>query len=117
MKLEYLYPELGNLYGDGANLGYLQKCLPEAETVETHLGDKPAFASDPEVVFLYSGPMTERGQGIALEALRPSCSPGWRTGFTPFSPETAWSFWGSPSPTETRCWRGWGSWISLPGGT
>ena len=74
MKLEYLYPELGNLYGDGANLRYLQKCLPEAETVETHLGDEPAFVSDPEVVFLYSGPMTERGQGIALEALRPWAS-------------------------------------------
>ncbi len=71
MKLEYLYPELGNLYGDGANLRYLQKCLPEAETVESHLGDEPAFVSDPEVVFLFSGPMTERGQGIALEALRP----------------------------------------------
>ena len=74
MKLEYLYPELGNLFGDGANFRYLQKCLPEAETVETHLGDEPAFVSDPETVFLYSGPMTERGQGIALEALRPWAS-------------------------------------------
>ena len=71
MKLEYLYPELGNLYGDGANMRYLRKCLPEAGYVETHIGETPAFVSDPEVTFVYAGPMTERGQGIALEELRP----------------------------------------------
>lgn len=71
MKLEYLYPELGNLYGDSANMRYLCKCLPQAEVVETHIGEAPAFVSDPDVCFIYSGPMTERGQGIALEELRP----------------------------------------------
>ena len=71
MKLEYLYPELGNLYGDSANMRYLRQCLPQAEYVETHIGETPAFVSDPEVCFIYSGPMTERGQGIALEELRP----------------------------------------------
>ena len=70
MKLEYLYPELGNLYGDSANMRYLRKCLPEAEYIETHIGETPAFVSDPEVSFIYSGPMTERGQVIALEELR-----------------------------------------------
>ena len=74
MKLEYLYPELGNLYGDSANMRYLRKCLPEAEYVETHIGETPAFVSDPEISFIYSGPMTERGQGIALEELRPYAS-------------------------------------------
>ena len=71
MKLEYLYPELGNLYGDGANMRYLRKCLPQAEYVETHIGEAPAFVTDPEVRFISSGPMTERGRGIALEGLRP----------------------------------------------
>ena len=71
MKLEYLYPELGNLFGDGANLRYLARCLPQAEITETRRGDVPAFVSDPEVAFLYAGPMTERCQRIALEALRP----------------------------------------------
>lgn len=70
MKLEYLYPELGNLYGDSGNILYLQACLPEAELIETHVGDEPAFVSHEDVVFVYSGSMTERGQGIALEALR-----------------------------------------------
>ena len=71
MKLEYLYPELGNLFGDGANVRYLAKCLPDAEIVETGKSQVPAFVSDPDVAFVYSGPMTERGQRFALEALRP----------------------------------------------
>ncbi len=71
MKLEYLYPELGNLFGDGANMRYLRKCLPEAEYVETHLADEPAFTKDEDVRFVYCGPMTERGQRMALPALRP----------------------------------------------
>ncbi len=71
MKLEYLYPELGNLFGDGANIRYLRKCLPEAEYIETHLPDAPAFATDQDVRFVYCGPMTERGQRMALPALRP----------------------------------------------
>ena len=41
MKLEYLYPELGNLYGDSANMRYLRKCLPQAEYVETHISSNP----------------------------------------------------------------------------
>ena len=71
MKLEYLYPELGNLFGDGANMRYLRKCLPEAEYIETRLADKPAFVQDSDVRFVYCGPMTERGQRMALPALRP----------------------------------------------
>ena len=71
MKLEYLYPELGNLYGDGANMRYLRKCIPEAEYIETPLNAEPAFAGDGDVRFVYCGPMTERGQRMALPALRP----------------------------------------------
>ena len=70
MKLEYLYPELGNLYGDGANMRYLRKCIPEAEYIETPLNTEPAFAGDGDVRFVYCGPMTERGQRMALPALR-----------------------------------------------
>ena len=71
MKLEYLYPELGNLFGDGANMRYLRQCIPEAEYVETSLNAEPAFAGDGDVRFVYCGPMTERGQRMALPALRP----------------------------------------------
>ena len=71
MKLEYLYPEIGNLFGDSANFRYLRACLPEAEIVETPLGAEPCFVKDADVSFLYLGPMTERAQLLALEALRP----------------------------------------------
>lgn len=71
MKLEYLYPELGNLFGDGANMRYLRQCVPEADCVETRLADEPAFVKDDDVRFVYCGPMTEHGQRMALPALRP----------------------------------------------
>lgn len=71
MKLEYLYPEIGNLYGDSANMRYLRACLPEAEYMETPLDAEPQFVKDESVSFLYLGPMTERAQLLALAALRP----------------------------------------------
>ena len=71
MKLEYLYPELGNLFGDSGNMRYLRLSLPEAEVIETHIGSRPSFAEDEAVKLVYCGSMSERGQRIALEALRP----------------------------------------------
>lgn len=70
MKIEILYPELGNLYGDSANVRYLRQCLPEAEFTETHLPDEPLFARS-GADFVYCGPMTERGQQLAAQALLP----------------------------------------------
>ena len=46
MKIEILYPERCNLYGDLANMDYLRKCLPQAEFVETPLGETPQFARE-----------------------------------------------------------------------
>lgn len=69
MRIEYLYPELGNLFGDSANIKYLRACLPDAEIVMTHLGDEPAFVTGADLT--YCGSMTERGQLRALDALRP----------------------------------------------
>lgn len=37
MKIEVLYPEICNLYGDLFNVKYLSECLPEAEIVYTGL--------------------------------------------------------------------------------
>ncbi len=69
MKIEYLYPEIANLCGDSGNFRYLQQCLPQAETVMTHLGDKPAFLTDCDLT--YCGTMPESGQQYAIEALKP----------------------------------------------
>ena len=35
MKIEILFPEFCNLFGDMSNMRYLKKCLPCAEFIET----------------------------------------------------------------------------------
>lgn len=70
MKIEVLYPEICNLYGDLFNVKYLSECLPEAEIVYTGLKDEPLFAKEcPSLV--YMGTTTERGQKLAVESLKP----------------------------------------------
>ena len=70
MRFEYLYPEVGNLYGDSYNFRFLGKCFPEAENIETHLKQVPAFVSE-DVDLIYLGASTESGQEMIIECLRP----------------------------------------------
>lgn len=68
MKIEVLFPEICNLYGDLFNVTYLKDCLPEAEIVNTSLSDEPLFVKEnPDLI--YMGTTTERGQILAIEAL------------------------------------------------
>jgi CobQ-like glutamine amidotransferase family enzyme len=69
MKIEVLFPEICNLYGDLANIRYLKACLPEAEIIHTPLQTKPAFLEG-DVDLVYMGTTTENGQILALEQLR-----------------------------------------------
>ncbi len=69
MRIEILFPEICNLYGDLANIRYLKACLPEAEVIRTPLQTKPVFL-DEEVDLVYMGTTTENGQILALEQLR-----------------------------------------------
>ena len=68
MRIEVLFPEICNLYGDLANIRYLKLCLPEAEVVETNLQQKPRFL-DGGIDLVYMGTTTEEGQRLALEQL------------------------------------------------
>jgi CobQ-like glutamine amidotransferase family enzyme len=68
MKLEILYPETGNLFGDSSNVKYLRLCLPEAEVIQTGLKDEPSFIKD-DIDFIYMGPMTEKNQERAIKKL------------------------------------------------
>lgn len=70
MKIEILFPEVCNLFGDVSNLRYLQKCLPEAEFLETSLEDEPRFLSEP-INLVYLGPMTERVQELVIQKFLP----------------------------------------------
>ena len=61
MKIEVLYPEAANLFGDCWNHRYLKECLPEAEFVYTSLGDTPEFVNG-DVPLIYMGVTTECAQ-------------------------------------------------------
>ncbi len=70
MKIEILFPEFCNLFGDMANMSYLKKCLPEAEFIETPLLGEPQFLTE-DINLIYMGPTTERIQEKIIEKLLP----------------------------------------------
>ena len=70
MKIEILYPEFCNLYGDMFNMKYLKKCLPNAEFIETAIDDKPTFTTE-DVNLIYLGPMTEKTKEKVIARLKP----------------------------------------------
>lgn len=70
MKIEVLFPEFCNLYGDISNIDYLKKCVPDAEVIYTAIDNEPAFLTQ-NVNLIYLGPLTERKQEIVIEKLMP----------------------------------------------
>ena len=70
LVIESLFPEFCNQGGDNGNMMYLRASLPEAEFVETHYMDEPAFATRP-VDLIYAGYMTEAEQELAAKKLMP----------------------------------------------
>ncbi len=80
MKIEILFPEICNLYGELFNIRYLRESLESSvhldtgapvydiEIIETHLNDKPAFVREaPDLI--YMGTMTENSQKLAIRKL------------------------------------------------
>lgn len=70
MKIEFLFPEVCNLYGDSGNMRYLKASLPEAEFIVTPLYGTPRFVTE-KVDLVYMGGMTENTQARVIEKLRP----------------------------------------------
>lgn len=70
MKIEVLYPELSNLYGDYYNAKYLSMCIPGSQTVFTSNLEKPAFMSE-KIDIICMGSMSERNQEFAIKSLMP----------------------------------------------
>ena len=68
MKIEILFPEISNIYGDSGNVMYLKQSIPNVEIIETNLGEKPAFIED-EIDLIYLGSMTEKMQEKAINSL------------------------------------------------
>lgn len=68
MKIEILFPEVSNIYGDFGNIMYLKKCMPDAEFIETNLGIKPCFLEN-DINLVYLGSMTEKMQEKVIKEL------------------------------------------------
>ena len=68
MRIEVLFPEICNLYGDLFNVEFLKRSCPEIEIINTSLKSEPLFATEkPDMI--YMGSTTERGQELAAEKL------------------------------------------------
>ena len=53
IRIEVLFPEIANLYGDLENIEYLKKSYPEVEVVETHLTGEPEFMKEtPSLIYM-----------------------------------------------------------------
>ena len=70
LKIEILFPDCCNLYGDISNMKYLKKCLPKANFIETAFDEEPHFVKE-DVNFIYLGPMTESRQEKVIKKLAP----------------------------------------------
>ena len=71
MKIEILYPEIANLFGDMANIKYIMASLPDCKIIGTDLNTKPAFLESKDIDLVYMGTMTENSQLIAMDHLEP----------------------------------------------
>ena len=70
LKIEILFPEFCNLYGDISNMKYLKKCIPKASFYETSFDEEPKFVKE-QINLIYLGPMTESMQEKVIEKLKP----------------------------------------------
>ncbi len=70
MKIEFLYPELSNQFGEIGHQRFLQKMFPKAEFVMTQLLQKPTFL-DGSVDLVFMGPSSERAQEKIIDNILP----------------------------------------------
>lgn len=61
IKIEVLYPEYMNLYGDNGNIRYLEQSINSLKVLYTGLNDQPKFLKM-KIDMLYLGPCTENNQ-------------------------------------------------------
>lgn len=70
MKVEVLFPEFCNLYGEMANIKYLEKCVKDIQIINTSLNSTPSFITE-DIDLVYMGPMTEKTQEKVIQKLMP----------------------------------------------
>ena len=70
LKIEVLFPEICDLFGNMYNIKYLEKSVQDIEIIYTSLTDTPKFV-DEKVDMIYMAPMTENSQELVIEKLKP----------------------------------------------
>lgn len=70
MTIEYLFYDVGVLYGDQGHLPYFNRLFTGDEIIYTRVSETPHFAEH-QVDLIYLGAMTETHQKVVLEKLRP----------------------------------------------
>ncbi len=70
MRIEFLFSEVANYLGERGDMDLLRQIFPQADFIDTPILAKPAFL-DEKVDLVFLGPMSEKGQELALEKLLP----------------------------------------------
>lgn|SRR5574344_582790 len=66
IKIEVLYGEVCNLYGELKNIEYLKKCIKDVTIINTKLNEEPYFIKN-KVDMIFMAPMTESIQDKVIE--------------------------------------------------
>lgn len=69
-KIEVLFGEYANLYGDRGNIQYIERVAKNAEIIHTGLRDVPKFLNE-DINLVYLGPTTELAQEQIAKILKP----------------------------------------------
>lgn len=70
IKIEVLFPEVCNLFGDMFNIKFLEKSIKDVEVINTKLTEEPHFVKE-DVDLIYLAPMTENTQELVIKKLMP----------------------------------------------
>ena len=69
-KIELLFPDLCNIYGESYNVEYLSRCNSEINVIKTTHKQEPSFIKE-DVDMIYLGCTTEKKQEEIIEILMP----------------------------------------------
>ena len=69
-KIEKLFPEFCNIYGENYNIEYLKRCNENIKVYETNHKEVPKFVTE-DVDMIYLGCTSERKQEQIIEILKP----------------------------------------------
>lgn len=70
MKIEFLYSEVANLFGEIGQIDFIKKIFSNADFYHTQLNEKPKCLTE-DIDLVYLGPMEESTQEYIIQKLKP----------------------------------------------